>query len=384
VAPSQGRSPASAATALLQDGSPPAEVGGPCLDSTPYSIGREPGLIELQHLSKSYGTGRRSAPVQALDQFSLTVPGGCLYGLLGPNGAGKTTALRILATLLAPDAGSVRVAGLDALSNPRGVRRLLGYVAQEVAIDKILTGRELLALQGDLYHLNRSERDGRIAELIALLGMAEWIDRRCGGYSGGMRRRLDLAAGLLHRPRVLVLDEPTVGLDIESRSAIWQVLRQLRDQGTTVLLSSHYLEEVDALADRLAILEAGRVIAEGSPSELKGALGGDRVTLRVREFSDEAEARRVRDLLEHCEGVRQVVINRAQGHSLNLVVENAAVVERLRNQLEAAQLPVFALAQSRASLDDVYLQATGRTLMDAELAVAGQRDPKAERKLAMR
>jgi ABC-2 type transport system ATP-binding protein len=193
-----------------------------------------------------------------------------------------------------------------------------------------------------------------------------------------------LAAGLLHRPRVLVLDEPTVGLDIESRSAIWQVLLQLRDQGTTVLLSSHYLEEVDALADRLAILEAGRVIAEGSPSELKGALGGDRVTLRVREFSDEEEARRVRDLLERCEGVRQVVINRAQGHSLNLVVENAAVVERLRNQLEAAQVPVFALAQSRASLDDVYLQATGRTLMDAELAVAGQRDPKAERKLAMR
>jgi ABC-2 type transport system ATP-binding protein len=214
--------------------------------------------------------------------------------------------------------------------------------------------------------------------------MADWIDRRCGGYSGGMRRRLDLAAGLLHRPRVLVLDEPTVGLDIESRSAIWQVLRQLRDQGTTVLLSSHYLEEVDALADRLAILDAGRVIAEGSPSELKGALGGDRVTLRVREFSNEEEARRVRDLLERCEGVRQVVINRAQGHSLNLVVENAAVVERLRNQLEEAQVPVFALAQSRASLDDVYLQATGRTLMDAELAVAGQRDPKAERKLAMR
>jgi len=375
---------ANAAAFLVQDGSPPAEVGGRCLDFNPESIGREPGLIELQHLSKSYGNGRRSVPVQALDHFSLTVPAGSLYGLLGPNGAGKTTALRILATLLAPDAGSVRVAGLDALTNPRAVRRLLGYVAQEVAIDKILTGRELLALQGDLYHLNRIERDGRIAELIALLGMADWIDRRCGGYSGGMRRRLDLAAGLLHRPRVLVLDEPTVGLDIESRSAIWQVLLQLRDQGTTVLLSSHYLEEVDALADRLAILEAGRVIAEGSPSELKGALGGDRVTLRVREFSEEEEARRVRDLLERCEGVRQVVINRAQGHSLNLVVENAAVVERLRNQLEAAQVPVFALAQSRASLDDVYLQATGRTLMDAELAVAGQRDPKAERKLAMR
>jgi ABC-2 type transport system ATP-binding protein len=341
-------------------------------------------LIELQNLSKRFGTGRKTPPVQALDAVSLAVPAGCLYGLLGPNGAGKTTALRILCTLLAPDAGTVRVAGLDALANPRGVRRLLGYVAQEVAIDKILTGRELLALQGDLYHLNRSDRDGRIAELIALLGMADWIDRRCGTYSGGMRRRLDLAAGLLHRPRVLLLDEPTVGLDIESRAAIWQVLQELRDQGTTVLLSSHYLEEVDALADRLAILEGGRVIAEGTPGDLKGALGGDRVTLRVREFSNEAEAGRVRHLLEGCQGVRQVVVNRAQGYSLNLVVDNEAVVEQLRRQLAEADFPVFALAQSRASLDDVYLQATGRTLLDAELAVAGQRDPKAERKQAMR
>ncbi len=322
--------------------------------------------------------------MQALADLSLTVPAGCLYGFLGPNGAGKTTALRILCTLLAPDGGSVQVAGLDALAQPRAVRRLLGYVAQEVALDKILTGRELLAFQGDLHHLNRPERDGRIAELIELLGMGDWIDRRCGGYSGGMRRRLDLAAGLLHRPPILVLDEPTVGLDIESRMAIWQVLRQLRDQGTTVLLSSHYLEEVDALADRLAIVEAGTVIAEGTPAELKGALGGDRVTLRVREFSDEGEASRVRGLLEHCPGVRQVVVNRAQGYSLNLVVENAAVIERLRSQLAEAELPVFALSQSRASLDDVYLQATGRTLMDAELAVAGQRDAKAERKQAMR
>jgi ABC-2 type transport system ATP-binding protein len=155
-------------------------------------------------------------------------------------------------------------------------------------------------------------------------------------------------------------------------------------ESTTVLLSSHYLEEIDALADRLAILEDGRVIAEGSPGDLKGALGGDRVTLRVREFSNEAEACRVVDLLEPCQGVRQVVINRAQGYSLNLVVDNETVIERLRQQLAGAELPVFALAQSRASLDDVYLQATGRTLMDAELAVAGQRDPKAERKQAMR
>ena len=340
-------------------------------------------MIELQHLSKSYG-GRRGQAIRALDDLCLSIPAGSLYGLLGPNGAGKTTALRILCTLLAPDAGEVRVAGVDALAEPRRVRRLLGYVAQEVALDKILSGRELLSLHADLYHLSGSEQRRRIEELVELLAMGDWIDRRCGSYSGGMRRRLDLAAGLLHRPQVLVLDEPTVGLDIESRAALWQVLRQLRDQGTTVLLSSHYLEEVDALADRLAILEGGRVIAEGSPSALKQALGGDRVTLRVREFSDEQEAGRVQELLRACPGILQVVINRAQGYSLNLVVENSAVVEILRRQLAEAQLPVFALAQSRPSLDDVYLQATGRTLMDAELSVAGLRDTKAEHKQTMR
>jgi ABC-2 type transport system ATP-binding protein len=335
-------------------------------------------MIELRQLSKRYGE------IHALRELSLSVPAGCLYGLLGPNGAGKTTALRILCTLLAPDGGSVRVAGIDARREPRAVRQRLGYVAQDVAIDKILTGRELLELQGALYHLDAARLGERIAWLIALLGMEGWIDRRCGTYSGGMRRRLDLASGLLHDPQVLVLDEPTVGLDIESRRTIWQVLRQLRDAGTTVLLSSHYLEEVDALADRLAILEGGRVLAEGTPAELKGALGGDRVTLRVREFSDEQEAGRVRAVLQACPGVRQVVVNPAQGHSLNLVVESETVIAQLRSQLAEASLPVFSLYQSRPSLDDVYLQATGRTLMDAELAVAGSRDPKAERKQSMR
>ena len=308
----------------------------------------------------------------------------CLYGLLGPNGAGKTTAMRILATLLAPDSGSVVVGGVDGLVQPREVRQLMGYVAQEVAIDKILSGRELLRLQGDLYHLPRNDRDSRVADLIDRLAMGDWIDRRCGTYSGGMRRRLDLAAGLLHRPRLLVLDEPTVGLDIESRSAIWQLLRQLVDEGTTVLLSSHYLEEVEALADQLAIIDAGRVIAEGSPDQLKQRLGGDRVTLRIREFSNADEATQVRALLEPLDGVRQVVVNRSQGFSLNLVIEGGAVIDQLRQTLEAAGLPVFALAQSRPSLDDVYLQATGRTLMDAELAIAGQRDVKQEKRQSMR
>ena len=335
-------------------------------------------MIELRQLSKAYGA------VTALNNLDLSVPEGCLYGLLGPNGAGKTTTLRILATLLAPDHGSVEVDGFDALQHPREVRRLLGYVAQEVAIDKILSGRELLQLQGDLYHLNRVDRDHRIDDLIDRLGMEPWIDRRCGTYSGGMRRRLDLAAGLLHRPRLLVLDEPTVGLDIESRSAIWQLLNQLVEAGTSVLLSSHYLEEIEALADRMAIIDAGAVIAEGTPTDLKQRLGGDRVTLRVREFSDAQEAARVRSVLEPLEGVRQVVVNRAQGFSLNLVIEGESVIGRLRDSLEGAGLPVFALAQSRPSLDDVYLQATGRTLMDAELAIAGQRDIKQEKRQSMR
>ena len=335
-------------------------------------------MIELRQLSKAYGA------VTALNNLDLSVPEGCLYGLLGPNGAGKTTTLRILATLLAPDHGSVEVDGVDALQHPREVRRLLGYVAQEVAIDKILSGRELLQLQGDLYHLNRVDRDHGIDDLIDRLGMEPWIDRRCGTYSGGMRRRLDLAAGLLHRPRLLVLDEPTVGLDIESRSAIWQLLNQLVEAGTSVLLSSHYLEEIEALADRMAIIDAGAVIAEGTPTDLKQRLGGDRVTLRVREFSDAQEAARVRSVLEPLEGVRQVVVNRAQGFSLNLVIEGESVIGRLRDSLEGAGLPVFALAQSRPSLDDVYLQATGRTLMDAELAIAGQRDIKQEKRQSMR
>ena len=335
-------------------------------------------LLELDQLEKSYGA------VSALNGLSLSVPSGCLYGLLGPNGAGKPTALRILATLLAPDRGRVVVAGVDALQEPRTVRQLMGYVAQEVAIDKILTGRELLALQGDLYHLQRQHRNRRIDQLVDLMSMGDWIDRRCGTYSGGMRRRLDLASGLLHQPQLLVLDEPTVGLDIESRAVIWEVLRDLRDQGTTILLSSHYLEEVEALADRMAIIDAGQVIAEGAPEALKQQLGGDRVTLRVREFSDQPEAERVRQLLEVVDGVRRIVINRAQGYSLNLVVDGEHVLATLKQRLAVENLDVFSLSQSRPSLDDVYLQATGRTLMDAELAVAGQRDPKQERRQSMR
>ena len=335
-------------------------------------------FIQLKDLFKSYGS------VRALNGLNLKVPKGSLYGLLGPNGAGKSTALRIICTLLDPDSGDVEVGGHNALIEEKETRRRLGYVAQEVAIDKILTGRELLQLQGDLYHLNRNYKKKRIEELIQRLEMHEWIDRRCGSFSGGMKRRLDLASGLLHEPELLILDEPTVGLDIESRAVIWGLLKELRNNETTILLSSHYLEEVDELADEMAIIDKGKVIASGKPDDLKKELGGDRVTLRVREFSDELEAESVRKLIKDISGVSNVVVNKKQGYSLNFLVRSNDVISNLSNYLSKDNYEVFALSHSRPSLDDVYLQATGKTLMDAELELAGKRDFKLENKKSMR
>jgi len=335
-------------------------------------------VIELKSLVKSYG------PVQALNRLSLKVPKGCLYGLLGPNGSGKTTTLRIICTLLAPDSGTVIVSGLDALENSKGVRQNLGYVAQEVSIDKILTGRELLKLHCDLYHLSANERKSRIQELIYRLDMNDWIDRRSGSYSGGMRRRLDLASGLLHKPQLLILDEPTVGLDIESRYVVWDLLKELRSKGITILLSSHYLEEVDSLADQIGIIDNGQIIAEGPPQVLKENLGACRITLRVKEFSNQIEAEEVRKLVLDVQGVSEVVINRFQGFSLNLFLDDFEALPRLREKLKGAGFDIFSLSESRPSLDDVYLQATGRTIMDAELEKAGTRDLKNEAKKSMR
>jgi len=335
-------------------------------------------FIKLRDLFKSYG------PVIALNGLNLEVPKGSLYGLLGPNGAGKSTALRIICTLLAPDSGYIEVGGRNVLLEEKETRRRLGYVAQDVAIDKILTGRELLKLQGDLYHLDKKYKKKRIDELIERLDMHEWIDRRCGSFSGGMKRRLDLASGLLHEPELLILDEPTVGLDIESRSVIWELLKELRNKETTILLSSHYLEEVDELADEMAIVDKGKVIANGKPDDLKKELGGDRVTLRVREFSDEVEAESVRKLIKNINGVSNVVVNQKQGYSLNFLVQSTNVISNLSSHLSKENFEVFALSQSRPSLDDVYLQATGKTLMDAELELAGKRDLNLEKKKSMR
>jgi ABC-2 type transport system ATP-binding protein len=335
--------------------------------------------VLIEQLQKRYGK------TEALRDVSFQVESGEIFGLLGPNGAGKTTTLRCLCTLAAPDSGRIELAGVSVLDHPKAARQLLGYVAQEVALDKVLTGRELLRLQAALYHLPRPLIAERIHESLSLLGLEPWADQKTGTYSGGLRKRLDLAAGLLHEPAVLVLDEPTVGLDIESRRVIWDFLRRLRDRGTTVLLTSHYLEEIDALADRVAIIDQGKVIAEGTPSELKDRVGGDRIILRLREFTPTAEAEQAKTMATALPFVQDVIINSAQGNSLNLVVtpHSDALLE-LQKALKTAGLPIFGIAQARPSLDDVYLSATGKTLLDAEMAAASQRDLKAERKQSMR
>ncbi|MGF1479181.1 MAG: ATP-binding cassette domain-containing protein [Cyanophyceae cyanobacterium] len=335
--------------------------------------------VLIENLQKRYGS------VEAVKDISFKVQSGEVFGLLGPNGAGKTTTIRCLCTLAKPDAGKLTVGGVSVLDNPRAARRRLGYVAQEVALDKVLTGRELLALQAALYHLPKAAAQERIEQLLELLGLSEYADQKTGTYSGGLRKRLDLAAGLLHQPEVLVLDEPTVGLDIESRRVVWDFLRRLREAGTTVLITSHYLEEIDALADRLAIIDRGVVIDEGTPTQLKDQLGGDRVTLRIREFSPTAEAELAKDLLQSLPFVEEVIVNTAQGNSLNLVVARQSnPLSKIEQSLETAGLPIFSMAQSRPSLDDVYLKATGRTIMDAEVAAAGTRDLKAEKKQQMK
>lgn len=342
-------------------------------------VGWMTAAVQIQDLKKAYGT------VQAVNGVSLAIEPGEIFGLLGPNGAGKTTTIRCLCTLATPDSGQIQVMGVPVLENPQLARQYLGYIAQEVALDKVLTGRELLQLQAALYHIPSRLAAGRIDQMIALLELNDWADQKTGTYSGGLRKRLDLALGLLHQPDVLVLDEPTVGLDIETRSAVWQFLRQLKAAGTTVLITSHYLEEVDALADRVAIIDRGQVIAAGTPSTLKAEVGGDRITLRIREFTSDSDAAAAKAVLSQIPAVRDVIVNPAQGNSLNLVVDQQPdVLLSVQQAMQTAGMPIFGISQSRPSLDDVYLAATGRTLIDAELAAVGTRDLKKEKKQAMK
>jgi len=306
--------------------------------------------VQTEGLRKSFGS------TKALDGLDLTVPEGTILGLLGPNGAGKTTAVRILTTLLIPDAGRAVVAGVDVLAQPTKARRLMGLTGQFAAVDDYLTGRENLIMFGRLYHLSRAEAKRRADELLERFDLTDAAGRLAKTYSGGMRRRLDIASSLVSQPPVLFLDEPTTGLDPRSRLGMWQVIEDLVRDGTTMLLTTQYLEEADQLAHSIAVIDAGRVIAEGTSNDLKAQVGGTRLVLVIESTQDAARAveimRKVGDGTEPTlEGLTVCVP----------VTEGAGVFAEVVRDLDAASVRIADLGLRRPTLDDVFLRLTGHS-----------------------
>jgi len=321
--------------------------------------------IEARQLVKTYAVRGEKHGIRALDGLDISVPRGMIYGLLGPNGAGKSTTVKILTSLARPDSGEARVEGVDVLARPGQVRHMIGVVAQRSGADPTATGRENLILQGRLYGLRGATVRARADELLAHFGLTEAAGRLVRTYSGGMQRRLDVALGLIHRPAVLFLDEPTTGLDPESRTAMWQEIARLAGgEGMTVLLTTHYLEEADRLASRLAIVDRGRVVTSGTPDELKGELRGDAVQVELPALRDDAEAARVRRVLEALPAVRDVVI---AGRDVSARSDDgAAAVPVVLAELQRAGVNAASVAVARPSLDDVYLRHTGRRYSESE------------------
>ena len=318
--------------------------------------------IEARQLVKTYAVRGEKHGIRALNGLDISVPRGMIYGLLGPNGAGKSTTVKILTSLARPDSGEARVEGVDVLARPGQVRHMIGVVAQRSGADPTATGRENLILQGRLYGLRGASVRARADELLAHFGLTEAAGRLVRTYSGGMQRRLDVALGLMHRPAVLFLDEPTTGLDPESRAAMWQEIARLAGgEGMTVLLTTHYLEEADRLASRLAIVDRGRVVTSGTPDELKGELRGDAVQV---ELPADADAARVRRVLEALPAVRDVVI---AGRDVSARSDDgAAAVPVVLAELQRAGVNAASVAVARPSLDDVYLRHTGRRYSESE------------------
>jgi ABC-2 type transport system ATP-binding protein len=298
---------------------------------------------------------KRYKQVQALDGVSFAVQDGEVFGLLGPNGAGKSTTVRVLATLTQADSGRALVAGENVREHPNRVRRLIGYVAQDSGVDREATGSENLMLQGRIHGMSGAPLRRRVDELLELVGLADASDRVASGYSGGMKRRLDIAMGLVHRPRVLFLDEPTTGLDPEARAAMWvEVERLAQQESLTILLTTHYLEEADRLAQRVAIVSQGRIVVEGTPDELKRGLQGESVTVELRETNGRMiDAERV---------VADIAGNvHVEGNSVRARVPNGAqAIPVILVALDGAGIEVAAVTTARPSLDDVYLHYTGR------------------------
>jgi ABC-2 type transport system ATP-binding protein len=313
-------------------------------------------VIESKDLKKDYGE------VRALDGLSFEVAPGTIFGLLGPNGAGKSTAVKVLTTLARADGGEARVAGHDVFREPAAVRRAIGVVGQRSGVDVQLTGRENVMLHGRLQGLRGSELCRRADQLLGEFGLAEAANRVARGYSGGMQRRLDIAMGLVHRPQVLFLDEPTTGLDPEVRADMWTEIARLREEeGLTILLTTHYLEEADQLASSLAIVDRGRVVAEGSPEELKAGLEGDAVQV---ELDGHGVNGNVSDALRDVAGLRDLTVD---GRTLHARVgDGARAVPAVLAALDAHAIPVASVRVARPSLDDVYLRFAGRSFAAAE------------------
>ena len=314
-------------------------------------------MIATRGLARTFKT--RTGPVEAVRGVDLRVSSGEIFGFLGPNGAGKTTTLRMLATLITPSAGEATVAGADLRREPGEVRRRIGYVPQGGSTDPAETGRGELVLQGRLYGLDKNEAKTRAAEVLTTLDLEAAADRPTGTYSGGMRRRLDVGLGIVHRPQVLFLDEPTTGLDPQARARMWDEIKRLRELGTTVFLTTHYLEEADALCDRLAIIDHGTIVAEGTSDELKQAVAGDVVTIGVN-GSGPAVLRLVGGL----PFVREASQDDDTGLVRLYVDKGETAVPHLLRTLDAAGFAPSSIALHKPSLDDVFLRQTGRSLRE--------------------
>jgi ABC-2 type transport system ATP-binding protein len=318
-------------------------------------------MIETRGLRKVYRTKKRRTitTVDAVRGIDLTVAEGEIFGFLGPNGAGKTTTLRMLATLLTPDGGEAIIAGADLLANPREVRRRIGYVAQSGSTWDEVSAREELALQARMYGASKTDAKQAADAAMDSFGLTSFGDRWCKTYSGGQRRKVDIALGVIHRPRVLFLDEPTTGLDPQSRANLWDEVNRLRDEGMTIFITTHYLEEADQLCDRVAIIDQGTIVAEGTPAELKREVAGDVVSLVLNGSTMKAA--------EVLAGQPDIwVLEGQQTDSLRLRVESgSAAIQQIMRTLDNSNIELGAFELHRPSLDDVFLAKTGRSLRDA-------------------
>ncbi len=312
-------------------------------------------VIETHGLRRVFKS--RNRVVEAVAGVDLTVRKGEIFGFLGPNGAGKTTTLRMLSTLMPPSGGTARIAGCDLATQSGLIRNRIGYVGQAGGADREITGRRELVFQGRLYGMSTQAARTRAAELIKMLELEVCADRAGSTYSGGQKRRLDIGLGLVHDPQLLFLDEPTTGLDPQSRARVWDEVRRMHDRGTTVFLTTHYLDEADALCDRIAIIDYGKIVAEGTPEELKRAVAGDVVTLSVA-----GDQQRALDLIKGQEFVRE---SRIEDGSILLYVDRGEVaMPAILRLLDGAGLQLLTIGLHRPSLDDVFLRQTGRSLRE--------------------